>query len=160
VSSRLFHTHFDEFMLPDGQIVPYPSTPEFWMDLGPVLFGITLVLDAGVLLASRHRTLVMIAFALTALATAFNLFYMVGTFASEGFAPISLLATIFGCYILMAQWRILKRRRGAEFRGRLAFLPICNLIFAICGFQCISNCKMQTENCKSNSRLKKSPGMD
>jgi hypothetical protein len=112
-SSRIFHTHFDEFML-DDKVVPYQTLPEFWMDLGPVLFGIVLLLDGLVLLAMRRRGLVAVAFVLTVLATLYNLGYMVMSFGKYGFAPISFLATAFGAYIAWFQWRLLKEGRGTE----------------------------------------------
>lgn len=115
-SSCLFHTHFDEFML-DDKIVPYQTLPEFWMDLGPVLFGIVLLLDGLVLLAMRHRGLVALAFGLTVLATLYNLGYMVLSFGKYGFAPISFLATAFGAYIAWFQWRLLKEGRGDAVRA-------------------------------------------
>ncbi|HEY2587072.1 MAG TPA: hypothetical protein VGI81_15100 [Tepidisphaeraceae bacterium] len=110
-SSRIFHTHFGEFML-DDKVVPYQTVPEFWMDLGPVLFGIVLLLDGIVLLAMRRRGLVAVVFVLTVLATLYNLGYMVLSFGRYGFAPISFLATAFGAYIAWFQWRILKEGRG------------------------------------------------
>src|SRR5689334_16639589 len=48
---RLLHwlfrpSTFAPFIDPStGATVPYPSTPAFWMDLGPVLFGAILVLE-------------------------------------------------------------------------------------------------------------------
>ena len=113
-SSRLFHTHFDEFML-DDKVVPYQTLPEFWMDLGPVLFGIVLILDGFVLLVgSRRRKLLIAAFVLTLFGTAYNLIYFVGSFAKYGFAPVSFLAAAFGGYILWYQWLLIKASRPKE----------------------------------------------
>jgi len=113
LSSRVFHTHFNEFQLEDGTIVPYTQVPEFWMDLGPVLFGIVLILDGIVLLATRSRRLLAIAFVLTIVATAYNAVYVVGSYARSGFAPISFLAAVFGIYIAWSQWRTLQMTRVA-----------------------------------------------
>lgn len=111
-SSRIFHTHFDEFMV-DDKVVAYQSVPEFWMDLGPVLFGIVLLLDGAVLLAMRRRGLVAFALVLTVLATLYNLTYMILSFGQYGFAPISFLATAFGVYIAWFQWRLLREGHAA-----------------------------------------------
>ena len=55
VSSRLFGTHFDQFLLPDGTVVPYPQVPEFWGDLGPTLFGVVLIVEGIALMLARKR---------------------------------------------------------------------------------------------------------
>jgi len=83
------------------------------MDLGPVLFGIVLILDGIVLLATRSRRLLAIAFVLTIVATAYNAVYVVGSYARSGFAPISFLAAVFGIYIAWSQWRTLQMTRVA-----------------------------------------------
>jgi hypothetical protein len=109
-SSRLFHTAFNEFLDGNGAVVPYPTVPEFWSDLGITLFGLVLILD-GILLFTHQRTLVWIAFALTVITTALNLWWMIGSYSTFGFAPISFLAVIFGGYIASSQWRILQLNR-------------------------------------------------
>ena len=106
-SSRIFHTHFDEFMLND-KVVPYQQVPEFWMDLGPVLFGIVLILDGVVLLAGRLRKLLIGAFMLTLIGTAYNVVYVFASFSTYGFAPVSFLAAAFGGYIVWYQWNLIK----------------------------------------------------
>src|SRR3954467_10313784 len=45
LSHRLFGTHFNPFVDNAGNIVPYSQVPEFWGDLGPVLFGVVLILE-------------------------------------------------------------------------------------------------------------------
>jgi len=109
LSSQLFHTHFDEFEL-DGKIVPYTQVPEFWMDLGPVLFGVVLILDGIVLLTTRTRWLHGVAFVLTILTTIYNFLYVVLSYNKYGAAPISFLAAAFGAYIAWYQWKTLQMR--------------------------------------------------
>jgi hypothetical protein len=107
LSSRLFHTHFDEFMDANNNIVPYQTLPEFWSDLGPTLFGIVFIID-GLLIFTRRRELYWAAFGLTVAATAYNLLWCLGSYPKYGFAPISFLAIIFGGFIATAQWRLIK----------------------------------------------------
>jgi hypothetical protein len=107
LSSRLLHTHFDEFLDADGNIVPYQTLPEFWSDLGPTLFGIVFIVD-GLLIFSRRRELYWTAFGLTIVATVYNLVWCIGSYSKYGFAPISFLAVIFGGFIAIAQWRLIK----------------------------------------------------
>lgn len=110
LSSRLFHTAFNEFLDADGAVVPYQHVPEFWSDLGPTLFGVVLILD-GLLLFTRQRTLIWIAFMLTLITTLFNLCWAIGSYSKYSLAPISFLAVIFGGYIASSQWRLLKLTR-------------------------------------------------
>ncbi len=107
LSSRMFHTHFDEFMDANNNIVPYQTLPEFWSDLGPTLFGIVFIID-GLLIFTRRRELYWAAFGLTIAATAYNLVWCFGSYSKYGFAPISFLAVIFGGFIATAQWRLIK----------------------------------------------------
>jgi hypothetical protein len=103
-SSRMFHTHFNEFTDTNtGAVVPYQHVPEFWSDLGPALLGIVLIVD-GLLIFSRKPWLVLFALVLTAISTAYNLFYVIWSFPQYGLAPLSFLAVIFGGFILMTQW--------------------------------------------------------
>lgn len=108
IASRIFHTSFVEFTKSDGTIVPYPQVPEFWMDLGPALFGLVLILDGLVLAFARTRQLIAAAFLLTVLATAYNCVYMFATYSTYGAAPISFLAAGFGAYIAYCQWQTFK----------------------------------------------------
>jgi hypothetical protein len=106
-SSRIFHTAFNEFLDPSGNVVPYQTLPQFWSDLGPTLFGIVLIVD-GLLIFARKRALVWIALILTVAASGFNLCWFIGSYSKYGFAPISALAVIFGVYIASSQWRMLR----------------------------------------------------
>ncbi|HEY8665927.1 MAG TPA: zinc ribbon domain-containing protein [Tepidisphaeraceae bacterium] len=107
VSSRLFHTHFNEFTL-DDVVVAYQNVPAFWEDLGPTLFGLLLVIEGLVLGLLRKRPLVILCFVLTILVAGYNLIYVVTTFQSRGFAPISFLAAAFGIMIAIYQWNLLQ----------------------------------------------------
>ncbi len=113
-SSRVFHTHFDEFLdNVTGAVVPYQTLPEFWSDLGPTLLGITLVVD-GLLLFTRRPGLIAIAMGLTLVSTLFNLGWLVYSFGTYGVAPLSFLAVIFGGFILFTQWASFKTVRLAR----------------------------------------------
>jgi hypothetical protein len=98
-----------------GQEVPYPELQGFVMltDASLFLFGLALAFEALVLVASAssrglRRPLIMLAFAVTVIAVAFNL-YACGKLLSNGITPIiSLLATAFGVYIGMYEWALLK----------------------------------------------------
>jgi hypothetical protein len=110
VSSRIFHTHFNEFIKQDGSgtIVPYPQVPEFWGDLGPTLFALVLILEGIALAFSRNRAVLSLAFGLTVLATAYNAIYVVISYSTYGLALLSALAVVFGVYIARYQWTMLK----------------------------------------------------
>jgi hypothetical protein len=117
LSHRLFGTHFNPFVLPDGTVVPYTQVPEFWSDLGPTLFGIVLIFEGIALALARKPAVVMIAFALTVLATGYNLVYLVMSYSKYGLALVSALAVVFGGYIATLQWQeiqLLLRTRAAR----------------------------------------------
>jgi hypothetical protein len=107
VSSRVFGTHFNEFMLV-GKVVPYPQVPEFWSDLGTTSFGLMLIIEGVALALLRRRGVLIAAFGLTVVVTAYNLIYLVASFSKYGLALVSALAVIFGVYIAMYQWRMLQ----------------------------------------------------
>jgi hypothetical protein len=111
VCSRVFGTHFNEFML-DGKVVPYPQVREFWMDLGPTSFAVVLIFEGLVLAFARKPLLVWIAFGLTVAVTTYNLIYVVASYSKYGLAIISALAVAFGVYIAMGQWRMLQGSRA------------------------------------------------
>lgn len=114
ISSRLFKTHFNDFGLdnPDGTrtIVPYPSVPEFWSDLGPTLFAFVLIADGIVFGLVRNRTARWLMFAFTCAATAYNLIYLVGSYSKYGLAIGSAAAVIIGGYIATYQWSLLRTK--------------------------------------------------
>jgi hypothetical protein len=116
VSSRVFGTHFNEFLKPDGAVVPYPQVPEFWGDLGPTLFAFVLILEGITLAFSRNRAVLALAFGLTVLATGYNAIYLVMTYSTYGLALLSALAVVFGVYIARYQWTLLKAYAAAASR--------------------------------------------
>jgi hypothetical protein len=107
LSSRMFHTYFNEFRDDANNIVPYQTLPEFWSDLGPTLFGLVLIID-GLVIFTRIREIYWVAFGMTVATTAFNLVWCIGSYSNYGFAPISFLAIIFGGFIATAQWRLIR----------------------------------------------------
>jgi hypothetical protein len=121
-SSRMFGTSFAEFGTNETvedpatgvltevfRAVPYTTVPEFWMDLGPALFAVVLILDGIVLAFVRKRAVVALAFGLTVLATVYNLGYVVVSMSkSQGFAPLSFLAVLFGGFMCYYQWQMLQ----------------------------------------------------
>jgi hypothetical protein len=90
--------------------VPYTAQLDFWSDLGITLFALVLLLEGLALAFTRKRRLVMLAFALTVVTTAYNLGYLIYTFSS-GVAILSALAVAFGGYIAVFEWRLLQQLR-------------------------------------------------
>jgi hypothetical protein len=115
--SRVFHTHFDEFIDQNtGAIVPYQSLHGvFFSDLGPTLLGIVLIVD-GLLLFTRRPTLTLFALVLTLVSTLFNLGWVVLSYSTYGLAPISFLGAIFGGFILTTQWGSYQSQKRAAMR--------------------------------------------
>src|SRR5690606_9656726 len=98
VLHKLFGTDFAPFVLLDGTTVPYTQVPAFWMDLGPFLFAMVLIIDAIVLALVRRPAAIALTFVLTLAVMLYNLGYVLLTF-SQGFAPISFLAAAFGAFM-------------------------------------------------------------
>jgi hypothetical protein len=108
LSWRLFGTNFNQFLDQNGAIVPYTQVPEFWGDLGPTLFGVVLIVEGLALALMRKRGVMMLAFGLTIIATAYNAIYLIMSFNKYGLAIISAMAVAFGVYIAMYQWKLIK----------------------------------------------------
>lgn len=125
-SSKIFHTTFAPFPDPnqpypakcdflqfanaDGSNVTrvyYRDTAQFASDLAVTGFALVLIVDGIVLLLARNRPLVTFALGLTIIATLGNLCYLLSTF-SQGIALLSALAVVFGGYIALQQWNLLK----------------------------------------------------
>src|SRR5690606_2405168 len=114
------------FFNPDGTPVPYfkdgrpfldvyPGSIEFLTDLGPFTFAIILILNGLVLLLVRKPAAVAVMFVLALGVTLYNLGFLLWSFNTYGFAPISFLAAAFGALLCYYQWnllRILRARRG------------------------------------------------
>jgi len=113
LSSRLFGTHFNPFLDASGNVVPYTKVPEFWGDLGPTLFGVVLIVEGLALALMRKRGVMMLAFGLTVIATAYNAIYLIMTYNTYGLAIVSALAVAFGVYIAMYQWKLIKIMPGS-----------------------------------------------
>ena len=113
LSSRLFGTHFNPFLDAAGNVVPYTKVPEFWGDLGPTLFGVVLIVEGLALALMRKRGVMMLAFGLTVIATAYNAIYLIMTYNTYGLAIVSALAVAFGVYIAMYQWKLIKIMSGS-----------------------------------------------
>ena len=111
---KVFGSHFAPYLDPQtGAEVPYTAQMDFWSDLGITLFAFVLVVEGFALAFARKRAVVMVAFALTVLTTAYNLGYLVMTFSS-GIAILSAFAVAFGVYIAIFEWRLLNQFRGPE----------------------------------------------
>jgi len=115
IGSRIFGSQFNEFMKPDGTVVPYPQVPEFWSDLGPTLFAIVLIAQ-GIMTAAlpRRRPILLAIFGLTVIATAFNFIYLITSYSTHGLAMVSALAVVFGVYMAIQQWSVLQATRPAQ----------------------------------------------
>ena len=107
-SSRIFHTHFNQYVMPDGiTVVPYQQVHDIWPDLGCTLFGFTLIFEGLALGLARHRWILWIGLAFTLLATGYNLVYLIVSFGQYGLALVSALAVAFGAYITAIHWQLL-----------------------------------------------------
>ena len=99
----------------NGQLAPYTHTYFFWSDLALVSFGLTMIVEGLVLAFARKPSTVLIALSLTILATAINAIFLIAMMVlPDGFGLqlFSALAVIFGVYIAMYQWNLLKAVRA------------------------------------------------
>lgn len=114
-----FHTGFD--WGPGERIgeVPYFELAGYTAhtEAGMFLFGVAVLLEAGVviMLAKRPASaspFLRVTLVLTFVATLWNL-YVVALLLKAGMLPtMSLLAVAFGGYIVLDQWRLLKQHRA------------------------------------------------
>lgn len=117
VSHKLFGSFFAPYIDPAGVEVPYIAQIDFWSDLGITLFALVLILEGLPIAFARRRGVVMLAFGLTVLTTAYNLGYLLYSF-SAGVPLLSVFAIAFGVYIATFQWKLLQATRPAsDFRG-------------------------------------------
>jgi hypothetical protein len=101
----------------NGQLTPYTHTYFFWSDLSLVSFGLAMIVEGLVLAFARKAGTVMIALSLTILATAINAIFLVAMMVlPDGFGLqiFSALAVVFGVYIAMYQWNLLKAFRASR----------------------------------------------
>ena len=111
LAHQVFGSHFSPYIDPQtGGEVPYTAQMDFWSDLGITLFGFVLIVEGLALAFARKRSVVIVAFALTVLTTAYNLGYLVVSFTS-GIAILSAFAVAFGVYIAVAQWKMIQASR-------------------------------------------------
>jgi lipopolysaccharide export LptBFGC system permease protein LptF len=109
LSHKLFGTFFSPYIDPNtGGEVPYTGQADFWSDLGITLFALVLILEGVAIALARKRGMIMAAFGLTVLTTAYNLGYLVTTFSSGGIALLSAFAVAFGVYIAIYEWNLLR----------------------------------------------------
>ena len=101
---RLFGTYFNPFLDAQKNVVPYTTLPEFWMDLGPMLFGLALVVEGLVVMIKPVRPLLWLVLGFTGIATVYNVIYFLFSYPRYGFAPISFLAGAFGIYTCFQLW--------------------------------------------------------
>jgi len=96
------------FSDPQGNPLPYSKTVFFLGDLAVFAFAIVLILDGLVSALRRPRLLLMMAIGLTAITVLMNAYYVVTMFSGYGPQLFSLLAVVFGIYILSMQLARLK----------------------------------------------------
>jgi hypothetical protein len=114
IAHKIFGSHFSPYIdTATGAEVPYTAQSDFWSDLGITLFGFVLIVEGLAIAFARRRGVVMAAFVLTVLTTAYNLGYLVMTFSS-GVAILSAFAVAFGVYIAIFQWNLLQLGRAAD----------------------------------------------
>jgi hypothetical protein len=124
-SSKIFHTQFAPYIDPetnqpadyvtmtDGSRIAYTKQITFWSDLAVTAFAVALIFDGIVLLVSRKPAAVLLAFAISVLATLANFAYFVGTYSTYGLALISLIAVPLGLYMAFYQWKLFQAVRGS-----------------------------------------------
>lgn len=110
LSHQLFGSFFAPYVDQAGVEVPYTAQLDFWSDLGITLFALVLILEGLAIALARRRGVVMLAFGLTVLTTAYNLGYLLYSF-SAGIPLLSAFAVAFGVYIAIFQWRLLQDTR-------------------------------------------------
>jgi hypothetical protein len=105
---------------PAGQPVGYWDLEGFAAlnDSALFLFGLAMVLEALVLalVFTKFRAkvpLILLAFGITVIATAYNLFVSFKLLTAGLIPLMSMLAVAFGGYIAVYEWRLLQQFRGA-----------------------------------------------
>jgi hypothetical protein len=111
--TRPFPAKCDFILYEDGTKIFYRNMPVFWSDVVVTAFALILILDGLVLVWARRAKTVLIAFGITALATAANGIYLFTTIQS-GLPIISAFAVLFGVYIAIAQWGYYKALTAFE----------------------------------------------
>ena len=88
-----------------GQTITYAQSVFLWLDLGPALFGVALILDGICLIICRPWAL-WLGMLVTSLSVAVNLWVSVWLL---NYGPyISMLCAAFGVYAAIYQWKLLR----------------------------------------------------
>lgn len=98
--------------LPDGTIIPYMQANggyDFNADLTIAIYAVALVICGLSTLFIKRTAMQWVSIAILAIATAYNAFFMITTYASHGLAIVSFLATAFGSYQV---WFFFQQVRG------------------------------------------------
>ncbi len=113
VSSKLLGGEYTwTFSNADGSPITYTQSVFFQGDLAMVLFGLVLMLESLVLIFPHRRKIIMFVFALTCITTAMNLLYLINMMnGGYGLQIMPALAVLFGGYIAMYHWSMLKALR-------------------------------------------------
>jgi hypothetical protein len=96
------------FSQPDGQPVDYQHSVFFLGDIAVTAFAVVLLIDGLTAALRRPVFLLRIAIGLTVLTVLLNLYYVATMFSQYGPQLFSLLAFVFGIYILTMQLAHLK----------------------------------------------------
>jgi len=104
---------YDLYTISDShnQSIPFEKSVFFFTEMGLTYFGITMVLDAIVLLRPRYTVLIWIVLILNIVGVALNIFAVVKALDEAGFMIYNALAIAFGGYIALYQWRLLQNLR-------------------------------------------------
>ena len=99
------------FSNPDGSPLDYKDSVFFLGDIAVTAFAAVLLVDALTAVLRRPPMLMRIAIALTVITVLLNLYYVATMFSQYGAQIFSLLAFVFGIYILTTQLAHLKAAR-------------------------------------------------
>jgi uncharacterized membrane-anchored protein len=101
-----------------GAPIKYTQTVFIWGDAAMLLFALVLILE-GLLLFTRKPGLIALAFGLTVITVALNLFFLMMMMSrGYGFQLASAIAVAFGVYIAIFQWNLLQSHRMFRPRAR------------------------------------------
>jgi hypothetical protein len=113
----VYHSHPEKFDAittftdKSGNVIAYEDSAFFYPGMGITVFGVVLILDALALLRSRFALLVGLAFILTVVAVALNIFAVIKAYDEIGFQLPNALAVAFSGYIALYDWRLLQSMR-------------------------------------------------
>lgn len=125
LTGQTYHTGSHWLVGPKaGQEVSYYELQGYtgYTDTAVFLFGLAMVLEAGMLVISRQNTptsraFVALAMGISAVMTVFNMI-LCGLLFQSGVTPLtSLLAAGFGSYMTYTEWQIFQRMRATAARA-------------------------------------------